>query len=1451
MPLINKYKIINFKYGKGSERILSNRTMELYGENLQVEAENTAGKTMSIQTIIQSICPLANVAKPFTAIYNKKEPLYSMIEWKLDDDKTLLLTGIGFEKKAGIASEDGKDKKDDLYKYFMFTIEESPEIGIDIDSIQLLKNNDKGKKVVQSLVNTEEYIKKLRDKHGKSKVCYFNSNSKKQYREKLAEYGINQSEWKEIIIKLNSDNKEGGLSDFVKEYNTSEKLIRDKIVPLIETSLSTEEGTPILKIKEQVKKCINNIIDMKDKLLDYDNYLYLNKKIEELKNKLNEILEKGEEKDIVLDELASLYMYIENKRNELNEEIVQYEKQEISKKLELKQVEYEEASYECNIINKEISEYESELNNVVEKISYEKDKLSLNNQHLNILKYKNKKLELEEEQEIKIRKENEKVLREKSHKEIIESLNKLGSTIHFCLKEKINESINDLEQNKDECREYEEKKKNFEIEKNRLTNLLVDENSKKKLFKSLEVDFEKEIHDYKKNNPDINNFISTNFLGDVIDFDKYINSIENQRDKVEDNILLETKKIDNLYKEIEKIGEIISSLTLNNQEKSKKLEELKNRKKLIDSFIEEYMNIKTKFEISDELESSAKLILELKKELNKLALQTKDLEGDKKELENKLYDLENYKDIIFEEETLLELDKTGIKAIEGIKYLLSLEGDINYKNKLISKNPLLPYSIIITNKEYQKLKTINLENKTKISTPILIREDIESDIVSSQNNLVISDKLNVLSNFDKSSLDAQKREFDINKLKDYIKKIQSKLDDSKFEKNMLDEFIIKTNGINFDASDLNIENEIKKREEELLNLSYEIKSKTSEKNRHNDKIKELIQNKESLLESKNYYFNKLKDLEKLKDKYEIIVENKTEIVKLTTHIEEIKREKEKLDKKTTYIELNIKEANHKGYIISENIKSLSNKINSFKAYNAKKLIDLSLNELEIKYDEYSKNPTEREIQDLNEEISRCIKKVENYSYELDEYKASITIDSYENIVISDTQKELKNKISINNKIIDELNADREKIQGMISEKNGELKSKKTDIFRRFEGQEPLETKFIKDFEFNKRKKEIKKDLKDILEIISDNVNNAKKLDDELRDLQKYKIQGKAIIYQPQNVFTESKRLQNKLQIIKEEIDKSIKQYEEMISKLKEFNYKYQENYSNIVECLNVNKDAYNRQIEQVEIVLLVIREEISKVEKHSEQLKKEKNIIIRQIKDYIMDCVEEFRIINKLGRHKGQSLFNINLPKQDKIDNNLNLVDILIDEIIEDANLSDVEQKINTFYILNRILNIGRIPISVIKYEINRNEIVKWNNINNETTGGQRFCISFIITILLMEYKRYDRKAIIDHSKYKGKVLLMDNPFGETSQQDFLQEIFDLAKKFRVQIISYTHVTNSSIRAMFNKIYLMTVEKTTSNKEFVDINEVKQSKVDESVYIDKFNIGKEEEVIQENLFNLI
>lgn len=1451
MPVINKYKIINFKYGMGQERILSNRTMELYGENLQVEAENTAGKTMSIQTIIQSICPLSDVAKPFTAIYNKKEPLYSMTEWLLDDGKTLLLTGIGFEKKAGLSKEEGKEKKDDLYKYFMFIIEESKEMEVDIDNIPLLKNNDKGIRIVQSLTASQDYIKMLRDKYGKNKVHFFNNYSRKQHREKLEEYGISQSEWKEIIIKLNSNNKEGGLSDFVKEHNTSEKLIRDKILPLIETSLTTEEVTPILQIKEQVRKCINNIIDIKEKLLDYENYKDLNIRVESLQNKINEILFIEEDKKNVLGELANLYVYIENKCNELKEEIKQYQKMKASKEEEFKVVEYEEDSYEYFRKEKEIQDTQVEFDKAKNELNDKIEELELDEQYLNISKFKRKKKELEEEEKNKIKKESEKQKKEVSKEEITSVINHLGSSIHYCLKEESIINNEKLKENANNNIAIQEKKNQLNDDKSKLTKVLINENSEIKAIEGKERDFNNQLYKFKLNNNDIRNFISNNFLGEVVDYTSYINHLNREIKLIEENLESKVMKIEESNKLKDDINKTINNLKLNNNEFGIKLQVLKTRKKDIDNFKEEYKTIKTRFEIDNELDNSTKLYKEIKQELNKIELQVQDLENNKKQLKKELETLQNYKDIIFEKEILTELEINEIKPIEGMKYLLTLDGDLEYKNNLISKNPLLPYSIIITNKEYQKLKQINLKNKTKISMPIFVRDNIEDTFITISNNLVIGNGVNILSSFDNKALDPEKREKDISLIKEQINSIRDKVEEYNAEIEILEEFKLLTNKIDFTTEDLFIDEKIENYKETIFEINNKIKSNENNEKNLSNKIKEFYENKEELLKNKNILFNKLKDIRNIKDTYSIILENKNKITELKEFIKEIEKEKKVIEKLIEGIDDNILKLALEKDSINRHIDDTESKIKKFKIYEPVELENAKLEELEIKYKKYLEDPTKKEIETLNYEISACLKKIESITIELEEFRQFIAIDNFENIPILFTIEELNKRIVLNKSKVEELKELKDIIKSDIDKNQGSLNTKRDEILKKFNGKEPLSTSLIVNFNFEKRKKDIKKDIKDIDEIIEGNKTTCQNLEQELRDLKKYKVEGKAITYQPEDVFIESKKLQSKLQNIEYNLIKFIKNYENTILEIKEFNYKHMEKYKNFIETLNVNKDNYSRQKEQVEIVLLVIKEEISKLEKHSEQLRKEKTIISRQIKDYVVDCIDEFKIINKLGKHKGQALFNVALPKADKIENSLNLVDMLMDEIVEEANLSDVEQKINTFYILNKILNIGRIPVSVIKYEINRNETIKWNSINNETTGGQRFCISFIVTILLMEYKRYDRNAIIDESKYKGKVLLMDNPFGETSQQDFLKEIFELAKKFKVQIISYTHVTNASVRAMFNKIYLMTVEKTTSNKEFVDINEIKQNKTDESVGMSKFYIGNEEELIQVDIFSLI
>ncbi|HCP7066311.1 TPA: hypothetical protein OE945_003738, partial [Clostridioides difficile] len=317
---------------------------------------------------------------------------------------------------------------------------------------------------------------------------------------------------------------------------------------------------------------------------------------------------------------------------------------------------------------------------------------------------------------------------------------------------------------------------------------------------------------------------------------------------------------------------------------------------------------------------------------------------------------------------------------------------------------------------------------------------------------------------------------------------------------------------------------------------------------------------------------------------------KNEITKLKTSIEKIEEEKKVIKKSIEDIDVNIFNLNSEKDRINRHIDDTESKINKFKIYEPIKLENAKLEELEIKYKKYLEDPTKKEIETLNYEISVCLKRIESITIELEEFRQLISSDNFENIPILFTIEELNKRIVLNKSKVDELRKLKYSIKSDIDKNQGSLNTKREEILKKFNGKEPLSTSLIVNFNFEERKIDIKKDIKDIGEIIEGNRTTCQNLEQELRDLKKYKVERKAITYQPEDIFIESKKLQSKLQNVEYNLIKSINSYKNTILEIKEFNYKHMEKYKNFIETLNVNKDNYSRQKEQVEIVLLVIRE---------------------------------------------------------------------------------------------------------------------------------------------------------------------------------------------------------------------------------------------------------------------
>ncbi|WP_235656081.1 coiled-coil domain-containing protein [Clostridioides difficile] len=213
----------------------------------------------------------------------------------------------------------------------------------------------------------------------------------------------------------------------------------------------------------------------------------------------------------------------------------------------------------------------------------------------------------------------------------------------------------------------------------------------------------------------------------------------------------------------------------------------------------------------------------------------------------------------------------------------------------------------------------------------------------------------------------------MNLIKEQINSIRDKVEQYKAEIEILEEFKLLTNKIDFTAEDLSIDVKIENYKKIIFEINNKIKSNENNEKNLSNKIKELYENKEKLLNNKNILFNKLKDIRNIQDTYSIILENKNEITKLKTSIEKIEEEKKVIKKSIEDIDVNIFNLNSEKDRINRHIDDTESKINKFKIYEPIKLENAKLEELEIKYKKYLEDPTKKEIETLNYEISVCLK----------------------------------------------------------------------------------------------------------------------------------------------------------------------------------------------------------------------------------------------------------------------------------------------------------------------------------------------------------------------------------------------------------------------------------------------------------------------------------------------
>jgi len=147
-----------------------------------------------------------------------------------------------------------------------------------------------------------------------------------------------------------------------------------------------------------------------------------------------------------------------------------------------------------------------------------------------------------------------------------------------------------------------------------------------------------------------------------------------------------------------------------------------------------------------------------------------------------------------------------------------------------------------------------------------------------------------------------------------------------------------------------------------------------------------------------------------------------------------------------------------------------------------------------------------------------------------------------------------------------------------------------------------------------------------------------------------------------------------------------------------------------------------------------------------------------------------------------------------------------------------LESEITTAILLGKLIgSLNRIKVFIFKIE--KSGLVKksWKEAISKNSGGEKFVSMFILLASLLSYMRKKPSDIGNFEE--SKIIIMDNPFAKTNAEHLLEPMFEIANKYKIQLICFSGIGGSAVYNRFDVIYVAKVlADNFRNKENVEFS---------------------------------
>ncbi len=1427
MSKINEVRLIHINYNNNAIRI-SDECFHFQGESTLLSLRNGGGKSVLVQMMT---APFVHKRyrdakdRPFDSYFTSNKPSFILVEWALDQGAGYVLTGLMIRRSQETEAEDGETLE------MIGLISEYREPCLqDIHHLPVVEKGEK-EMVLKNFTACRQMFESWK-KDSSVKFFYYdmgNAAQTRQYFDKLMEYQIHYKEWESIIKKVNL--KESGLSDLFADCKDEKGLVEKWFLDAVENKLNREKSR-MKEFRNLMEKYVAQYQDNESKIRRRDTIRLFREEAVAVRACAGQYEEEAAREKEQIHLLACFIQVLSQLRAKAEETKQELVRQAVRLMEEIAWIEYEKLSGEIHKLEQELRFHVSNRDMIGEEqegLGREAAKTE-HTLHLLALAKQQEILNGEQKELEEIR--QKLLLSQKKEEDLGPERDLIGKKLHgYYTKERAeNETRSRIceEQRQELARkEKAERQKLSDYEET-----LLKEASREGALKSRLESYDQQEAQY---NQAFGEQLSRNILGEYEPGTLGIRKKTLEKE-MEDCMRLRQQKRKQQEDGQEKQRSLARRLLdLHDEQMKKEMEQKQNE------------NIRSDY---DRELAARKVVMQYLTLPEKMLFQTEEIvqaSGRKlKEAEDLWQKLEREKEALEKEHRLLaegrmlelpesleaKLRELGLPVVYGMEWLQKNGFGEEQNRRLVQSHPFLPYALLLSQKELQKLSGNTEEVYTSFPVPIVVREELEEGKTEETGNIRTYPGVHFYVLFNDSLLNEEKLKL---LMEEKERQIQKKEDAASIRKKEYEEYferqeLVKHQTVTKERYEENA-NRLETLQKELTGLKEQEQSARKEQKELEQGLKRLEGEQKELEQRLGNLQKRQEELFRLIQAYEQYEVNRQELARCRKAVRRLEGQKalanaslEELSakEKTLAAEANRLEHRETELRDKQQIYQRYEGADEGEALAGPEEIGL----LEARYAAITSSLS-GERKELEEQERRAAKRRADAAADLEHLRMKYRLEPKAWDKTHYNRKEELHQEAL----LEDFRRKIQRTQGLWTEeekKIAALDQQKKDLYRKLKEdckkEEPLPGSKIQDQDFEARKKELEYQRQELQKQEMSVAERIQGYDENLTALSEYSEfpAGEPVEWEQDFSLMNRKELRDYQGIM-------IRDYKQCTDRRQKARERLMQTLNRVVRMEAFAEDFYKKPLEamldltddagqvlrQLSTTLRSYEGLMEKLEVDISLVEKEKEKLTELMEDYVREVHQNMDRIDANStitiRERPVKMLKIVLPSWEDNENlyRLHLQDFL-DEVTKKglqilARNENVQEyfgtRLTTRNLYDTVIGIGNVQIRLYKIEEQREYPITWAEVARNS-GGEGFLSAFVILSSLLHYMRKDETDIFA-DRNEGKVLLMDNPFAQTNASHLLKPLMDMAKKTNTQLICLTGLGGESIYNRFDNIYVL------------------------------------------------